>query len=83
MAFTFTPHAIEKMQKRSIPLQVIMAVLDNPDEITPERDERRAYQGEVNLNGKAYILRVIVEADGEVVTLYRTSKVEKYRGDDE
>lgn len=83
MAFTFTPHAIEKMQKRGIPIQVVMAVLNAPDQITTERNDRRAYQGEVSINGQPYMLRVIVEADGEVVTLYRTSKIEKYRGDDE
>ena len=81
MAFTFTPHAIEKLQKRSIPLQVVMAVLNDPEEITTERENRRAFQSEVVINNKPYILRVIVEGDELVVTLYLTSKVDKYRGE--
>jgi hypothetical protein len=81
MDFKFTPHAIEKLQERGIPLQVVMTVLLNPERVTSERNERSAYEGEVSINGKPYILRVIVEADGEVVTLYRTSKVEKYGGE--
>jgi hypothetical protein len=81
MDFKFTPHAIEKLLERGIPLQVVMTVLLNPERVTSEHNERSAYQGEVSINGKPYILRVIVEADGEVVTLYRTSKVEKYRGE--
>jgi hypothetical protein len=81
MAFTFTSHAIENMEERNIPLQVIMAVLNDPDQITPGKDGRKVYQSEVDINGKPYILRVIVEADETVVTIYRTSKIRKYKGE--
>jgi hypothetical protein len=81
MEFKFSPHAVEEMQEREIPIQVMMIVLNQPDEITPERKNRSAYQAEVEINGKLYIVRAIVESDGTVVTIYRTSKVKKYRSE--
>ena len=81
MDFTFLPHAIEEMQEREIPLQVVLEVLHHPEEITPAKKGRSAYQSIVEINGKPYIVRVIVESTGEVVTIYRSSKVSKYRSE--
>ena len=81
MEFKFTPHAIEEMQEREIPLQVVMAILNNPEQIIEEQRNRQAYQSDVTINGKIYIVRLIVEPDGTVVTVYRTSKLKKYRGE--
>ncbi len=78
MEFKFIPHAIEEMQERKIPLQTVLTVLNQPDEIVPEKNERKAYQAQVDINGKPYIVRAIVEPDGTVVTVYRTSKLKKY-----
>lgn len=66
------------MQERSIPLQVVLTVLDAPEQIVPERKGRSVYQSEVIINDRSYLIRLIVEPDGKVVTLYRTSKIEKY-----
>ncbi len=81
MDFTFLPHAIEEMQEREIPLHVVLEVLHHPEEIIPANKGRSAYQSVVEINGKPYIVRVIVEPNGEVVTLYRSSKVSKYQGE--
>lgn len=81
MEFTFLPHAIEEKQEREIPLQVVLEVLHHPQEITTAQKGRSAYQSIVEINGKPYIVRVIVEPNGEVVTLYRSSKVSKYQGE--
>ncbi|MCC6801797.1 MAG: DUF4258 domain-containing protein [Anaerolineae bacterium] len=81
MEFSFSPHAVEEIQEREIPIQVMMMVLNHPDAIVPERKNRNAYQAEVEINGKPYIVRAIVEPDGTVVTVYRTSKVIKYRSE--
>ena len=78
MDFTFTPHALEQMQKRSIPLQVVLTVLDEPEQIVPTKNERSAYQSKVQMSDGEYLLRLIVEPDGTVVTIYLTSKIEKY-----
>jgi hypothetical protein len=81
MEFKFTPHALEELEKRFIPLQVALTVLNHPDQITGEKKDRSAYQSEVEINGKLYIVRAIVEPDGTVVTIYRTSKIQKYRSE--
>jgi len=78
MEFTFTPHALEEMQERNIPLQVVLTVLNDPEQIVPEKKGRSGYQSEVIINNKPYLLRLIVEPDGTVITLYRTSKITKY-----
>jgi len=80
MDFTFTPHAMDEMAERDIPLYVVLIVLGFPQAILPEQKGRNAYQSEVEINGKTYIVRAIVEPDGTVVTVYRTSKVRKYKG---
>ena len=81
MDFTFTPHALKNMQERNVPLQVVLDVLNDPQEIVPEKKGRSSYQSIIEINGKPYLLRVIVEPNGEVVTVYQTSKVSKYQGD--
>ena len=78
MEFKFAPHAVGEMQNRDIPLQVVLMILNEPEQILPEQKDRSAYQSEVEINGKRYIVRAIVEADGTVVTVYRTSKIKKY-----
>jgi hypothetical protein len=83
MDFTFRPHAIKKMQEREIPLQVVLEVLNHPQEILPANEGRSAYQSVIDINGKPYIMRIIVEPSGEVVTIYQSSKVSKYQGGDD
>jgi len=80
MNFTFTPHAIEQMQDREIPFQVILEILNHPEEIVPAKYNRTAYQSVVQINGKPYIVRAFVESDGTVVSIYRSSKISKYQG---
>jgi hypothetical protein len=53
MEFTFTPHALEEMQARSIPLQVVLTVLNHPEQIIPEKKGRSGYQSEVIINNKS------------------------------
>ena len=83
MNFTFKPHAIEQMQEREIPLQVVLEVLNHPEEITLAKNCRHTYQSIVQINGKPYIVRAIVDPDGIVVTVYRSSKVSKYQGEND
>jgi hypothetical protein len=78
MDFTFTPHALEQMQKRSIPLQTVLTVLDTPEQTIPVEHDRSAYQSKVQMSDGEYLLQLIVEPDGTVVTIYLTSRIEKY-----
>ena len=80
MNFTFLPHAIEQMEEREIPLQVVLEILNHPEEIVAAKYNRTAYQSVVEINGKPYIVRVFVEPDGAVVSIYRSSKISKYQG---
>ena len=81
MRYRLSSHARQEMERRGIPLDWVEAVLENPDQITPGRGALKAYQSKRDIGGKMYLVRVIVD-DGAnpalVVTVYRTTKIEKY-----
>jgi hypothetical protein len=70
------------MERRQISLSSVESVLDNPQQIIIEREGRKVYQSKVDFgNGKIFLLRIIVADDIDpkvVITVYRTSKIEKY-----
>jgi hypothetical protein len=78
MNFTFAPHALEQLQRREIPTQVVLSVLEAPEQIMAAKGGRSAYQSKINMNDGEYLLRLIVEPDGTVVTVYLISKIDKY-----
>lgn len=56
-------------------------LLRNPEQTVALPNRRRVLQSRVALEGKMYLVRVIVAAQDEgqlVVTVYRTSKLAKY-----
>jgi hypothetical protein len=56
-------------------------VLNNPEQIVPEYGGLEARQSRVELEGKRYLVRVIVAERPDaivVVTAYRTSRIGKY-----
>ena len=76
--FIFTEHALEQMAKRQISETDILQVLRAPETILPIREGRIVAQSLV----AGYLVRVFVDVDRspfEVVTAYRTSKIERYR----
>jgi len=81
MEYRLTSHAERELPQRQIPLDLVASVLDNPQQIVPEREDCKAYQSIVDFEGKAYLLRVIVKDNVDpaiVVTAYRTSRIRKY-----
>lgn len=70
------------MARRNIPRACLEAVLDNPEQIVPGKDDCRIYQSRLDFGeGKIYLVRVIVDPAVEpllVITVYRTGKIEKY-----
>jgi hypothetical protein len=72
------------MSRRRIPLVLVQAVMDHPEQRLA--DESRAgrwiYQSRLRFEDeKMYLLRVVVADDEHppvIVTVYRTSKIEKY-----
>ena len=58
-------------------------VLEEPDQVDEVRPDRRVYQSKIKLkdSNRTYLIRVFIDIDREpieVVTVYRTSKIEKY-----
>lgn len=69
------------MARRQIPEDVVAKVLQTPGQIIEERGGRKAYQSLVDMEGKTYLVRAIVEEWVDpiaVVTVYRTSNIGKY-----
>ncbi|MHB8743271.1 MAG: DUF4258 domain-containing protein [Sulfuricaulis sp.] len=82
MKFRLSEHALEELGRRGIPRDLLEQVLQNPQQILPERDGKKVYQSRVEFNaGKVFLLRAIVNDEAEptvVITVYRTSKIDKY-----
>ena len=80
--FKLSRHVREEMERRSIPLTMLESVLENPQQVLPERGGRKAYQSQLDFGGgKIFLLRAIVDETVDpamVVTVYRTSKISKY-----
>ena len=73
-----TDHAREQMRRRQLSEASVRAVLSGPEEVLPVRVGRVVAQAAVG----GFLIRVFVDVDrqpAEVVTVYRTRKLEKYR----
>lgn len=81
--YRLTDHAREEAERRSIPLEVLHAVMTMPDQIVEAHSGRKVYQSLVEIEGKLYVVRAIVEESDPlvVITVYRTSNVKKYWSD--
>lgn len=81
MDYEFSAHVQQEMERRAIPLSVVEQVLSAPAQKVPEHASVMCYQSIVKINLKPYLVRVMVNetvAPPKVITVYRTSKVEKY-----
>jgi hypothetical protein len=79
--YVLTGHARFEMERRGIESDTVHQVLAAPEQRIPVRPGRAVLQSRVALQGKTYLVRVFVDVDrepAEVVTVYRTSKIEKY-----
>lgn len=82
--YQLSDHAQTEATRRGIALDTIDAVMRDPGQIVSAYGGRKIYQSKVEIESKLYLVRVVVdEADPlTVVTVYRTSKIEKYWSDD-
>jgi len=74
-------HVEQEMRRRGIPLSVVESVLAAPAQKVPEHGNIMCYQSKVDINQKAYLVRVMVNEAAippKVVTVYRTSKINRY-----
>jgi len=76
--FRITAHARAEIQRRRISEEELVAVLLSPGQVMPVRPGREVWQ---SLLQSGYLLRVFIDINRspiEVVTAYRTSKLENY-----
>lgn len=82
MEFEITEHARDELARRSIPIALLSEVLHSPQQVVPTYGDRVVYQSQVVFgNGKTYLLRLIVDDNAQparIVTVYKTSKIDKY-----
>ena len=84
MDFRLSRHAEWEMRRRSIPLALVQAVMDHPEQRLVDQSEAGRWIRQSRLrfeDGKMYLLRVVVDEDDQpplIITAYRTSKIEKY-----
>jgi len=81
MNYVLSSHATAEMARRAIPLTLVESVLTTPDQKVPEHGNVVCYQSTVIIDGKRYLLRVMMNETVDppmVVTVYRTSKIDKY-----
>ena len=84
MDFRLSRHAEWEMTRRGIPLAQVQAVMDQPEQrlVDDSATGRWIYQSRLRSeDGKMYLLRVVVDEDEQppaIITVYRTSKIEKY-----
>ena len=78
--YRLTEHAREAAEQRGIALEIVDAVMHAPDQVLEVHPKRKIYQSRVEIEGRLYLIRVIVEQSDPilVITIYRTSKIEKY-----
>lgn len=75
-----TQHAIWEMQKRGITEEEVTQVFEQPEQKIGVSFNREIWQNIIELRGKKYVLRIVVELSPSVkiITVYKSSKVSKY-----
>lgn len=80
--YNLTEHAMYQLKRRGINKAEIDDVLSNPEQMSIIRRGRAVYQSRVDLDDdRTYLIRIFVDVNldpPEVVTCYKTSKIEKY-----
>jgi hypothetical protein len=80
-SFVLTSHAMMELSRRGLEESIIRQVLAAPGQRLEVRPGRAVLQSQIEMSGRNYLVRVFVDIDrnpAEVVTAYRTSKIEKY-----
>lgn len=80
MDIVISDHAELEITRRKLSLTIIESVLAAPQQVIPSRPGRQVYQSIVEINSKSYLLRLVVDQGNPptLVTVYRTSKINKY-----
>jgi hypothetical protein len=76
-----TDHADEQMRRRGIDTDVVRTILRDPEQVVEVRPGRVVLQSRVDVGGRRQLVQVFIDVDRSpmrVVTVYRTSKIDKY-----
>jgi hypothetical protein len=81
--YIFTQHAFFEMEQRGLSKQIVATVIENPEQHWEIRQGRYVFHSRVPMGSpeKLFLVRVFLDIDKqprEVVTAYRTSKIDKY-----
>jgi hypothetical protein len=79
--YVITDHAAFEMKRRNIPPEIVKQVILNPEQRIAVRKGRDVFQSRIQVEDGQYLFRIIADVDrkpAEIVTVYRTSKIEKY-----
>ena len=74
-------HAKKQLRERNISEELVRKALSVPDEIIPTNEGRKVIHFHIQEDEKVYLLRIIAEQTGSdwlVITVYKTSKIDKY-----
>ena len=75
------PHAKKQLKERQIPEDLVKRVLLHPGQIIDSYSSRKIAQDIVEYKGERFLVRIVYEEIGgelRVITVYLTTKVEKY-----
>jgi hypothetical protein len=82
MDFYISRHAEEQCERRGISREILDAVLQTPEQVIDDAEEKRIYQSQVYfVSGKTYLIRAIVSEKTNpaiVITVYKTSQISRY-----
>jgi hypothetical protein len=80
MNVIFSNHALEQMKLRGISKESIQKILNNPGQIS-KFEKLTIYQGLEIISDKKFLIRIFINTFKNpplIVTVYRTSKIDKY-----
>ncbi|MGK5094669.1 DUF4258 domain-containing protein [Deltaproteobacteria bacterium TL4] len=81
MKIHFSDHAKEQMVDRGISVEMVLEVIENPEQKYNQELDETVCQAKINFDEKLYLLRVFVNFIKHppiVISVYRTSKIHKY-----
>jgi|SoiMetStandDraft_2_1073263.scaffolds.fasta_scaffold290839_1 hypothetical protein len=81
--FAISAHARSEMERRGITEDIVRRVVSSPEQELPIRGGRVVLQSRIHMGSppKSYVVRVFVDTNNRparIVTVYRTTKVDKY-----
>jgi hypothetical protein len=79
--YVVSDHAKQEMDRRSISMDEVQAILRSPEQKIESHSSRIVLQSKITRNETIFLIRVIIDTEKtpkRVITVYRTSKIDKY-----